>query len=149
MKKILSLIFAFYLTATAAAWAENGKTLTPSSVSTGRVDVDLTVLNSMLVYAEVYHMLIGPEEYLGKTVKMNGLYYSVVDNGQDYHFVIIGDALACCQQGMEFKWNGEHSYPGDYPANNTNVEVIGVFDRYEMLGKTYYYLEVDDIVILP
>ena len=45
----------------------------PSHPSAGKVDVDLTVLSSTMVYSEVYNMLLfTPDSYLGKTVKMMG-----------------------------------------------------------------------------
>lgn len=137
LKKILAPLFMLCLFSPAAAWGKNSE-----------VDVDLTALNSMMVYAEVYHILLRPEEYLGKTIKMNGLYYSANDKGVDYHFVVITDALACCQQGMEFVWNGAHKYPEDYPEQGTTVEMAGVFESYAVLDKTYYRIAVDDVIAL-
>jgi hypothetical protein len=111
------------------------------------VDIDLTELSSTLVYAEVYNMMMSPDEYMGQTVKMSGSYYAsfAEETDQYYHYVIIEDAAACCQSGLEFMWSGDHEYPADYPADNTNVEVTGVFSSYDELGQTYYYLAVDDI----
>ena len=115
-----------------------------------KVDVDLTVLGSTMVYAEVFSMMNNPDEYFGKTIKMNGPYYASYfsETGLYYHYVIIEDATACCQQGLEFIWNSGHSYPDDYPEEQTKIEVTGVFGSYDELGKTYYYLSVDDIRIL-
>jgi len=98
------------------------------------VDVDLTVMNSDMVYATVYQMLMDPDSYIGKKVKIDGPYYSTLyeDTGVRYHFVIIEDATACCQQGMEFIWDdGSHVYPDDYPADETRVSVIGTFETYK------------------
>jgi len=113
------------------------------------VDVDLTTLSSTMIYAEVYNMMAAPEQYIGKTVKMRGQYTSSYyeETQQYYHFVVIADAAACCQQGMEFVWNGDHAYPGDYPADGTVIEVAGVFGSYEELGETYYHLTVDEITV--
>ncbi len=48
----------------------------PSHPSAGKVDVDLTVLSSTMVYSEVYNMLYNdPAHYLGKTVKARGIFY--------------------------------------------------------------------------
>lgn len=98
------------------------------------VDVDLTVMNSDMVYATVYQMLMDPDSYIGKKIKIDGPYYSTLyeDTGVRYHFVIIEDATACCQQGMEFIWDdGSHVYPDDYPADETRVSVIGTFETYK------------------
>ena len=52
--------------------------------SAGKVDVDLTVLSSTMVYSEVYNMLYNdPAYYLGKTVKARGEFsiYQLVTDG--------------------------------------------------------------------
>jgi translation initiation factor 1 (eIF-1/SUI1) len=114
------------------------------------VDVDLTSLSSTMVYAEVYNMMINPEEYIGKTIKISGQYYAswFEETEQYYHGVIISDATACCSQGLEFIWDDNtHTYPDEYPEDYTEVEIIGVFDSYEELGSTYYYIATDDITV--
>lgn len=137
--------------------AENAKTnkaqkeadlLTQNEASSTEVDVDLTVLSSTMVYAEVYNMMSNPEEYVGKTIKIKGQYYSEYwdDTQRYYHYVIISDATACCQSGIEFIWDDNyHVYPDEYPENDTEIEISGVFDSYEELGQKYYYLSVEDI----
>lgn len=116
----------------------------------GDADVDLTILSSTMVFGEVFNMVTNPEEYLGKSIKIRGEYYSYYDSETDntYFFVIIADALGCCQQGLEFTLNDDHTFPEDYPEDGKEVEFIGVFDKYEELGNTYYYLLVDEIIIL-
>jgi translation initiation factor 1 (eIF-1/SUI1) len=114
------------------------------------VDVDLTSLSSTMVYAEVYNMMINPEEYIGKTIKISGQYYAswFEETEQYYHGVIISDATACCSEGLEFIWDDNtHTYPDEYPEDYTEVEIIGVFDSYEELGSTYYYIATDDITV--
>lgn len=112
--------------------------------------IDLTALSSTMVYAEVFSMLSNPDDYIGKTIKMNGPYYSsyYAETDMRYYFVIIEDATACCQQGLEFIWNGEHIYPDDYPKEGAKIEITGIFGQYEELGLTYCYLDVDDITVL-
>lgn len=55
----------------------------PPQASADGAEVDLTVLSSTMVYAEVYNMLYNdPESYLGKTVRARGefsIYQLVVD----------------------------------------------------------------------
>ena len=120
------------------------------SRAAGGVDLDLTALSSTMVYAEVFSMMSHPDEYMGRTIKMNGPYYSSFydETGLYYHYVVIEDATACCQQGIEFVWNGEHAYPGGYPDNQTRIEVTGTFGSYDELGKTYYCILADDLTFL-
>ncbi len=99
------------------------------------VDIDLTALSATMVYSEVFQMMYYPENYVGKTVKMNGLYdiYTDENSGKTYHACIIQDATACCAQGIEFNLTDE-AYP---EADVLNVEVKGTFTLYEEDGVNY------------
>ncbi|MGN0350634.1 MAG: hypothetical protein ACI4ES_03200 [Roseburia sp.] len=122
--------------------AEEIEETTESQVSSNGVDVDLTELTSTMVYSEVYQMMIAPEDYLGKTVKMNGS-FTVFENqetGQLYYACVILDATACCSQGIEFVLEGDYTYPDDYPEENENITVTGIFNTYEENGYTYCQL---------
>ncbi len=106
---------------------------TPVLSNTEGVDVDLTILSSTLVYSEVYNMMTLPEEYIGKTVRMEGMfsYYHDDTTGKDYFACIIQDATACCTQGIEFELEGDYKYPDDYPEDGGYVKVEGVFTTYK------------------
>ena len=103
------------------------------------VDVDLTALSGTMVYSEVYNMITAPEDYLGKTVKMDGrfAYYRDEATGKEYFACIIQDATACCAQGIEFVLAGDCVYPDDYPALDAEICVAGVFDTYAEGDITY------------
>ena len=115
------------------------------------VDVDLTAMSKTMVYAEVFNILGNPEAYLGKTIKMNGiytvLYYGKIN--KHYHYVVVEDAAACCQQGFEFVRSGNYVYPKDYPKEKAKIEVTGVFKKgRDDIGYTYYYLAINDLKTL-
>lgn len=114
------------------------------------VDVDLTILSSTMVYGEVYNMMTNPQDYEGKVIRLRGQYSSYYSDppGEYLHFAVITDALACCVQGMEFLWTGEHSYPQDYPAEQTEIEITGVFERFEDQGSVYYRIVTDSLEVL-
>ena len=120
----------------------------PWHPSAGKVDVDLTVLSSTMVYSEVYNMLYNdPAHYLGKTVKARGTFsiYQLVADGvlqpdPVSYACIISDAAACCAEGMEFVLEGDLTYPDDYPELGTEITVIGEFQSYEENGMTRYHL---------
>lgn len=107
------------------------------------IDVDLTVLSSTMVYSEVFCMLSEPEKYIGKTVKMEGLFVSSHDDSTDknYYACIIQDATACCSQGIEFVLTDDYVYPDDYPKDNDEICVTGEFSSYMEDDKTYYTLK--------
>lgn len=121
----------------------------PSQPSVGKVDVDLTVLSSTMVYSEVYNMLyFYPKDYYGKTVKMTGQFnvYQWVDESGVVadmpvaYACIISDATACCAEGMEFVLKDDLAYPDDYPELGAEITVIGEFQPYEENGVTWYHL---------
>lgn len=116
---------------------------TEGRTTDGNVDVDLTKLSSTMVYSEVYNMMYTPENYIGKTVKMSGMFvaYTNQDQSQFYPAVIIADATACCSQGLEFVLEGNPSYPEGYPEMETDITVIGTFETYLEDGNTYCRLK--------
>lgn len=98
------------------------------------VDYDLTQMDSDMVYATVYQLMVDPDSYVGKTFRIDGTYYAGQDqnNGNYYHCCIIKDAMACCAQGLEFVWgDGSHIYPDEYPAEDSEIEVQGIFETYK------------------
>ena len=100
----------------------------------GTVDYDLTQMSSDMVYATVYQMMVTPEEYEGKTFRIDGNFYETYYEATKkyYFYCIIQDATACCAQGMEFVWeDGSHIYPDDYPEENAEIVVEGIFETYK------------------
>lgn len=118
-------------------------TETAETTEAGDVDVDLTKLSSTMVYAEVYNILVSPEEYIGKQIRMAGVFsvYTDPSTGKNYFACIISDATACCAQGIEFELAGEHTYPDEYPSEGTEVTVVGEFETYDEGGLTYARLK--------
>jgi len=112
--------------------------------------IDLTAMNDTMRTAELTNITSTPERYRGKTIKAAGTYQVTYyeQTKQFYHGILIADAAACCQQGLEFKWDGTNRVPEDYPREGTPIEISGVYDSYREMGKTYYYLKVDEIVVV-
>ena len=112
---------------------------------TQNVDVDLTAMNSTMIFAQVSNMMIAPQEYVGKTIRMTGqfvVYYGynadgTVNEDVRYYACIIADATACCSQGLEFLVAGSLAYPDDYPPEGSQITVTGVFDLYEEEGLSF------------
>lgn len=124
-------------------------TLEPSQ-SDGRVDVDLTRLSSTMIYSEVYNMILTPENYIGKTVKMQGefAYHKDSETGEEYFACIIKDATACCSQGLEFVLMGNYTYPKDYPKVGSEITVVGTFDTYTDQKDGYKYRHLIDAQLI-
>lgn len=104
--------------------------------------IDLTKMSSTMVYSKVYDMQLYPEKYIGSTVKATGVFviYTDVVTKNIYTSVLVADAAACCSQGLEFVWAGEHTYPTDYPELETEITVTGTFSTYTENDQTYITL---------
>mgnify|MGYP006916055688 CR=1 FL=1 len=111
--------------------------------------IDLTQMDSTMIYATVFNMVNYPEDYFGKRIIMDGtlaVMPSDIDEDLNYYFVVIADAAACCSQGVEFIWDDNtHSYPQDYPADGSDVVVSGIYGEYEEMGLPYYYVAADSL----
>ena len=57
-----------------------------------------------MVYATVFQITNHPEDYVGKTFQIEGIFSSSYADTLDryFYYCIIKDALACCAQGLEF-----------------------------------------------
>lgn len=124
-------------------------TATPQPTATplpGGVDIDLTRLSTTMVFAEVAAMVRTPEDYLGKTVRMAGtlaVYEANLALGFDcFYTVVIQDATACCQQGMEFIWP-----EGTLPEAGTGLVVTGTFAEYDCGGLPSCHIVADTVEI--
>ncbi len=142
---ILCLCCAF-LTACASSAVDAGAiepTATPLVVN-----LDLSKLSGTVVYSQVYNMMYEPEAYLGKVIRMAGYYsaYEDTERGVVYHACVIPDATACCAQGIEFIWGGEHQWPDDYPEEGTDIIVTGRLEDYDEDGYRYLHLVESDVV---
>ena len=114
------------------------------------VDYDLTQMSSDMVYATVYQIMVTPEEYEGKTFRIDGNFYATYYEATKkyYFYCIIQDATACCAQGMEFIWDdGSHIYPDEYPEDNAEIVVEGTFETYREDGDENLYCRLSDAIL--
>lgn len=117
-KVVLAVLLAF-----AASFAEesNGKK---------KYDIDISRMSGTMVYGQVYQMVMYPSKYLGKHIKMKGIFSSYYDEELERRFYgcVIQDALACCSQGLAFELAKPRKYPKEYPAEGDAIIVEGDFD---------------------
>lgn len=131
--------------------AGKGKSSKSKSKTNGnKIDVDLNNLNANVVYSQVFLMMTEPDKFIGKRVRMSGQFnvYAAEEGNPsgvtEYYAIIIADAQACCQQGIEFVWPG-HTYPEGFPEVKSNASVTGIFEVYEENGKKYCRLVADSV----
>lgn len=99
--------------------------------------IDLTTMNSTMVYSQVYDMVSNPNDYKGKTIKAKGTCGIYTDNntGKTYYSVVIQDALGCCSQGLEFVLKS-----GNYPNRGKTIIIEGTFGTYKEGNNTFCQL---------
>lgn len=113
-----------------------------------KIDIDLTKASKTIIYATVFNMVVEPEDFIGKWIRVKGNFRVFEDDLSDerYYAIIIPDATACCETGVEFIWQGNHIYPDDYPALEQEIIITGKFTVTEFEdGVSYFYLDVSDI----
>ena len=112
-----------------------------------KIDLDLTKMSATMIYSTIFDMLIMPEDYIDKNIKVSGWFetYTDPESGEVYYAVVVPDATACCQQGLEFVWPGDHKYPEDFPEIKQDITVTGFYKLIENDGITYNYLEVGNL----
>lgn len=121
-----------------------------SKTKSNKIDVDLNNLNANVVYSQVFLMMTEPDKFIGKRIRMSGQFnvYAAEEGNPsgvtEYYAIIIADAQACCQQGIEFVWPG-HTYPEGFPEVKSNASVTGIFEVYEENGKKYCRLVADTV----
>ena len=121
IKKFVLIFLSVGIITLAFLYTHQPNAVTPEPSKETEVDYDLSVLSG-------YAMMTNPEEYVGKTFKISGVFALGKDkDGNTMYGCIIKDALGCCQQGIQFQWEGNHKYPEDYPDLGTEITVVGTF----------------------
>lgn len=103
------------------------------------IDVDLSEMSKENAYAEAYNIIVSPNAYIGKTIRVSGTFANnVYEEGEGYFpTCVIEDG------------NEEH-YPlsiefvekdGEVlPNSGDEFTVTGVFETYDVDGNPYYHL---------
>ncbi|MDR0389963.1 MAG: hypothetical protein LBH73_07825 [Spirochaetaceae bacterium] len=101
-------------------------------------------IKEKMFIAQTNDVYLNPEDYLGKGIKLEGL-FKREGYGQEYCFVI-RYGPGCCgndgNAGFEVAWDGE------YPNEDEWVEAIGVLQTYEEDGYPYLYIALASLTVL-
>lgn len=118
---------------------------TNTSITNSTPDLDLTKMSVTMIYSQIFNMLIMPEEYVDKTIKVKGAFeiYPNEKGEIDFFTLTVMDATACCKEGIDFIWSGNHTYPDDYPKEGQEITITGSYKSFENEdGVTRNYLLV-------
>ena len=154
MKKLAALLMALTLGLSACGGpaASSAPAKAPASsppaasapaeapAATPAPDIDLTVMNANMVYAQVLQMTQDPESYVGKSIRLEGEYYSAPGPQKTYYFAYVSDAAACCSQGLEFVL--AEGVPEEYPPEGAFILLEGIFETYTEEGDPELYFRL-------
>jgi uncharacterized membrane protein YcgQ (UPF0703/DUF1980 family) len=107
-------------------------------------------IREKMFLAQINDVYLNPKAYLGKTIKLEGLFKQDRGYGKTYSFVI-RYGPGCCgndgNAGFEVAWGTEKSKP--YPKEDSWVEATGVLKSYEENGYSdYLYLDLSSLNVL-
>jgi hypothetical protein len=83
--------------------------------------------------------------YLGKTIRIEGMFTSQEYNGKTYYFVYRVGPGCCGNDGNMCGF--EFTYDGGMPKDNDWIEVVGELTSYEEEGYTYLSLNADMVTV--
>jgi uncharacterized membrane protein YcgQ (UPF0703/DUF1980 family) len=116
-------------------------------------DQSLVEIKEKMFAAQVNDVYLNAEDYMGKTIKLEGLFKSELYYGKDepYCFVIRYGPGGCCGMdanvGFEVAWAKDYAKP--YPVVDSWVEATGVLKTYEEDGySNYLYLDLSSLNVL-
>jgi hypothetical protein len=110
----------------------------------------LVEIREKMFIAQTNDVYLNPEEYLGKTIKLEGIFQvqSYADTESPYYFVI-RYGPGCCgtdgNAGFEVMWDQVDAV---YPAEDDWVEAIGVLGAYEEDGYPYICINLSSLKVL-
>jgi uncharacterized membrane protein YcgQ (UPF0703/DUF1980 family) len=115
--------------------------------------VDL-VIREKLFIAQINDVLLNRDDYMGKMIKLEGIFLSGEAGGREYCYVI-RKGPGCCgddgQVGFEVSWDPpDKAVIGEnlYPKRNDWVEAQGVLSKYEEYGSSFLYLALAELNVL-
>lgn len=122
-------------------------------IPSGIVDHDLSNMNANMIFAEIFNLVLMPDEYIGRTFRMKGNFAVYVNetSGNKYFSIIIPDATQCCQQGIDIICLGDMKYPEDFPKIGSEIMVTGQFNSIttdEGLNFNYLVMSEEDFIPL-
>lgn len=142
MKKILITIFALSLFLISSCSKNKAVVIEePQTEAAPKIDFDLSNMNYNMISSITFEMLIEPEKYTDKTVKISGQFYTEVEEEVRYYSAIIWDATLCCPAGMDFIPPATMIFPDDFPPEETQITVTGTLRENHEDGNLLFYAD--------
>jgi zinc transport system permease protein len=108
-------------------------------------------IKEKMFIAQTNDVYLNSDEYVGKTLKLEGLFKRETYGNRDYCFVL-RYGPGCCgsdgNAGFEVTWEKKEDAPIVWPEIDAWVSATGVFTGYEEDDATYYYLVLSELDVL-
>lgn len=140
-KKIISVVTVICILFVLLT-ACGGKTEEVSSGTPG-IDVDISEKYYVTYINEIY---TNTEDYLGKTIRLEGMFKDEVVGSNTYHFVYRVGPGCCGNDGATCGF--EFVYDGTMPKVNDWIRVTGVLESYSEGEQKYIHLVCTNLEIL-
>ena len=118
-----------------------------------KADRDLVEIREKMFIAQVNDVYLNPAIYLGKTLRLEGIFKrdQSIERNTPFYSVIRYGAGGCCgndgQVGFEVKWPEDRA--GPYPVADSWVEATGVVNVGNEDGNNQYlYLDLSSLTVL-
>lgn len=115
-------------------------TAEPRTYTEDEIELDITEDKYVSCVNDIY---VYTEDYLGKMIRIEGIYLGETFEGRDYHY-IYRHGPGCCDTDGEM-CGFEFTYNGDMPKNGDWIEVVGTLRQY--LEGNLAYLTLDAISV--
>lgn len=123
--------------------------------SLAKSDSDNTIveIGEKMFIAQTNDVYLNAEDYLGKTIKLEGLFKKEQYDGTDaaYCFVL-RYGPGCCgndgNAGFEVAWDDSYTLKPSYPNTDDWVEATGELKYYEEDGYPYLYIALSSLNVL-
>jgi len=109
---------------------------------------DTIEIDEKMFIAQVNDVYLNAEDYLGKKIKLEGVFLR--STGEEPYYFVVRYGPNCCGNdgivGFEVAWAKEKAQP--YPAADSWVEAEGVLKSYEEQGYTLSYIDLSSLNVL-
>ena len=108
---------------------------------------DIVEIKEKMFVAQTNDVYINPDEYLGRTIKLEGMFGLDIEMSPPVYYVF-RYGPGCCgydaNAGFEVVWKDEKTA---YPNENDWVEAAGVLENYDDGGEEYLRLALTSLTV--
>lgn len=110
-------------------------------------DSDVLEIREKMFVTQTNDVYINPDEYMGRTIKLEGMFASISDVDPPCYYVY-RFGPGCCgydaNAGFEVLWKNSGE---PYPKDDEWVEATGVLENYEHEGESFLRLALKSLVV--